>query len=221
MAENLTYYDSTLTGQELDEALRKIPQIDASVARAAESADLAKSWAQGSTGVREGENENNAKYWCDRAGVIAKGALGWYSDTERLKAEHPTGEAGQWAIVGEKDAIWMWSVEAGTWVEAGGASLYMARFLLDAWTGDGPYTQTAAVTPVNGGPPVTADTVLYSGFGVDDTLEPQAYAVQMALASRLGRTEDKTFGAGTLTLTAAEKPTADAELYFMAKKGGA
>lgn len=221
MAENLTYYDSTLTGQELDEALRKIPQIDASVVQAADSAELARSWTEGGTGIREGENQNNAKYWCDRASVTAKGALGWYADMDGLKAEHPLGEPGQWAIVGAADAIWLWSTEAGAWVETGGAGLYMARFLLDDWTGDGPCTQTAAVTPVDGGPPVTAETVLYSGFGVDDTLEPQAYGVQMSLASRLGRTEDKTFGAGTLTLTAAEKPTADAELYFMAKKGGA
>ena len=221
MAENLTYYDSTLTGQELDEALRKIPQIEASAEAAADSAEISRSWAQGGTGAREGEEENNAKYWCEQAEVTAKGALGWYADQDALQAKHPTGTAGQWAIVGADDALWLWSQAAGTWVETGGSRLYRARFALDAWTGDGPCTQTAAVTPVDGGPPVTADTVLYSGFGVDDTLGAQAYRVQMGLASRLGRTQNKTFGAGTLTLTVAKKPTADAELYFMAKKGGA
>lgn len=100
-----------------------------------------------------------------------------------------------------------------------GPHLYKASFPLDAWTGDGPCTQTAAVTPVDGGPPVTADTVLYSGFGVDDTLAEAALAAEIAAAAILSKAKDKTFGTGTLTLTASVKPTVDAEIYFMAKKG--
>lgn len=30
-------------------------------------ATLSRSWAEGGTGIREGEDENNAKYWCSRA----------------------------------------------------------------------------------------------------------------------------------------------------------
>ena len=108
---------------------------------------------------------------------------------------------------------------ANTWVETGGARLYKALFKVDAWSGS--YTQTAAVTPVDGGPPVTMDTVLCSGFGVDDTLSAAAYRVQLRAAALLGRSQNKTFGAGTMTLTVTEKPSADAEIYFMAKKGGA
>lgn len=218
MAENLTYYDSPLTGEELDAAFRKLPQLDASVAAAAQSAELAESWTQGGTGTRTGEDTNNARYWCERA-QMADGALGWYETSAALKAAHPTGTAGQWAVVGAGDTVFVWSPGTKTWVEST-ASLYKALFRLDGWAGSGPYTQTAAVTPVNGGPPVTARSTLCGGFGVDDTLGATACLVQLNLAAALGKTRNKTFGAGTLTLTAERKPVADAELYFMARKGG-
>ena len=38
-------------------------------------AALAQSWAEGGTGVREGENTNNAKYWSDRAQDAAGGGV--------------------------------------------------------------------------------------------------------------------------------------------------
>ena len=52
MADTQTYYDSPLTGEELDEALRKIPQIDTAVQQASDSAVLSQSWTQGGTGDR-------------------------------------------------------------------------------------------------------------------------------------------------------------------------
>lgn len=52
MAENLTYYDSPLTGEELDAAFRKLPQLDASVAAAAQSAEQAAQSAQQALGFR-------------------------------------------------------------------------------------------------------------------------------------------------------------------------
>ena len=238
MADTQTYYDSTLTGPELDAALQKLPQVDAAVEQCARHVQLAQSWAEGNTGLRQEEETNNARYWCEQAQVIANGCLGWFADQAALQKAHPAGQSGQWSILGATDTLWIWDQEKAEWVDSGAQVdlspyytaeqteaitpfLHKATFLLDGWAGVGPYTQTAAVTPVDGGPPVTADTVLYSGFGVDDTLEPQAYGVQMALASKLGRTKDKTFGAGTLTLSVPEKPTADAEIYFMEKKGGA
>lgn len=318
MAESLTYYDSPLTGEELDEAFRKIPTIDASVEAAAKSAQAAaaseskaktsetnakssetaaaasksaaasseskaassasaaaasqkaaatsetnaaasktaaassasaaaasqkaaassesnaaasktaaansatqaQSWTRGGTGTREGEDTDNAKYWSDRAQAVVDGAQGWYADAAALKAAQPTGKTGQWAIVGAGDSVWVWSADANTWVETGGARLYKATFLVDGWSGSGPCTQTAAVTPVDGGPPVTADTVLCGGLGVDDTLAASARMAETVAAVILSKAANKTFGAGTLTVTADRKPAVDAEVYFMAKKGG-
>lgn len=40
---------------------------------AGEQAWLAESWAVGHTGMREGENENNSKYWCENARMAAEG----------------------------------------------------------------------------------------------------------------------------------------------------
>lgn len=183
------------------------------------SATLAKSWANGGTGVREGEDTDNAKYWSDRAQAIVDGAQGWYADAAALKSAHPTGRAGQWAMVGASDTVFVWSPDANAWVESG-ASLYKALFSLDRWSGSGPYTQQATVTPLNGGPPVSARSTLCSGFGVDDTLGAKAYTLLLGTAAALGKTGNKTFGDGTLTLTVDQKPTVDAELYFMARKGG-
>ena len=39
------------------------------------NAKAAESWAVGGTGTREGENTNNAKYWCDSAQAIAGGGV--------------------------------------------------------------------------------------------------------------------------------------------------
>lgn len=318
MAESLTYYDSPLTGEELDAAFRKIPTIDASVEAAAKSAQAAaaseskaktsetnakssetaaaasksaaasseskaassataaaasqkaaatsetnaaasktaaassasaaaasqkaaatsesnaaasktaaagsatqaQSWTRGGTGTREGEDTDNAKYWSDRAQAVVDGAQGWYADAAALKAAQPTGKTGQWAIVGAGDSVWVWSADANTWVETGGARLYKATFLVDAWSGSGTFTQTASVTPVDGGPPVTSDTVLCSGFGVDDTLGGSVYVLLMNAAATLNKAQNKTFGSASLTLVVAQKPTTDAELYFLAKKGG-
>ena len=65
------YYDSTLTGKELDDALRGIPanvtRAETAEANAAASAKAAESWAQGGTETREGEDEDNAEYWAGQA----------------------------------------------------------------------------------------------------------------------------------------------------------
>lgn len=97
--------------------------------------------------------------------------------------------------------------------------LYTATFLLDGWTGGKPYQQTATVTPVNGGAEITANSVLYSSFGVNDTLEDVPRLVQISGAVILSRAFNKTFGDKTLTLTTYDKPVADIQVYFLAIEG--
>lgn len=319
MADSLTYYDSPLTGEELDAAFRKIPEIDASVEAAANSAKAAaasegnaktseanakssesaaaasqkaaasseskaassasaasasqqaaaasessaaasktdaassasaaassqqaaaasesnaaasktaaassatqaQSWTRGGTGTREGEDTDNAKYWSDRAQAIVDGAQGWYADAAALKAAHPTGKTGQWAIVGATNTVWVWSDDAGTWVEGVGVRLYKVTFKTDSWGSSSPYTQTAAVTPVSAGPNVTANSQICSGFGVrDDFGTDAAYHLQRLIAVDLNRSKAKKLGSGTLTLTTNNKPKADVELYFLAQERG-
>lgn len=119
MADTQTYYDSSLTGAELDAALKKLPQIDTAVEQTGQNVRLAQSWAEGGTGSREGENLHNAKYWCSQAQTIAQGAMGWYADEAQLKEACPTGTNGQWAIVGSTDTIWTWDGDTGRWVDSG------------------------------------------------------------------------------------------------------
>lgn len=99
--------------------------------------------------------------------------------------------------------------------------LYKATFLLDRWSGSGPYTQTVSVQAVDGGPAITSASHMTSGLFCDDTLTDEAEEVLLEAAALVDR-GTKTFGNGTITCTLkGEKPTADAEVYFNAKKGGA
>lgn len=98
------------------EAIKNAPTA---AENAAASATLSESWAVGGTGTREGENTNNAKYWCNQAQTVAQGALGWYESESALQAAHPTGQNGQWAIVGTTDTIWTWDSDTNTWINSG------------------------------------------------------------------------------------------------------
>lgn len=82
-------------------------------------AKLSESWAIGGTGTREGENTNNAKYYSQVAQEIAQGQLGWFSTEQALESAHPTGQNGQWAIIGSTDTIWTWDSDTNSWVNSG------------------------------------------------------------------------------------------------------
>ena len=59
------------------------------------------------------------KNWAQRAQEVAQGALGWYETEQALQAAHPTGQNGQWAIVGTTDTIWTWDSDTNAWVDSG------------------------------------------------------------------------------------------------------
>ncbi len=101
------------------------------------------------------------------------------------------------------------------------AHLYKATFLVDGWTGDGPYTQTVSVQAVDGGPAITSASHMTSGLFCDDTVQGDAQEALLEAATLVDKGK-KTFGSGTITCVLEdEKPEADAEIYFNAKKGGA
>ena len=110
-ASAATVYYNAISGQ--------VAQVLANAQAAAASATLAQSWAVGGTGSREGENTNNSQYWAQQAQSIAEGQLGWYATEQALQAAHPTGQNGQWAIIGTTDTIWTWDSDTSAWVNSG------------------------------------------------------------------------------------------------------
>ena len=99
------------------EAIKNAPQ---QAQNAANSATLAQSWAVGGTGTREGEDTDNAKYYAQIAQQVAQGGVGYYETPEALRTAHPTGQAGNWAIVGSTDTIWVWDTDTNDWVDSHG-----------------------------------------------------------------------------------------------------
>lgn len=113
VAQNLTPIQTAATN---------IPAIQAAptaASNAAASATLAESWAVGGTGTRAGENTDNAQYYAAQAQQVAQGALGWYATPQALQSAHPTGQNGQWAIIGTTDTIWTWDSDTSAWVNSG------------------------------------------------------------------------------------------------------
>lgn len=121
-AENVAAAEKAVnTAKEnVEEAGGLVEQVDEMGAAAAASAKLAESWAAGGTGTREGEETNNAKYYALLAQQVAQGGVGYYETPEALRAAHPTGQAGNWAIVGSTDTIWVWDTDTNNWVDSHG-----------------------------------------------------------------------------------------------------
>lgn len=146
-APEATVYYNALTAQ--------VAETLANAQAAAASATLAESWAVGGTGTREGENTNNAQYYAQQAQSIAGGQLGWFETEQALEAAHPTGQNGQWAIIGSTDTIWTWDSDTSAWVNSGSTadlSNYYTKAQADATFGTKAQGQKAdtAVQSVNG-----------------------------------------------------------------------
>lgn len=119
-ASNINAVASNATN--INTAAAEIDAIKAAPAaaeNAEDSATLSKSWAVGGTGTRSGEDTDNAKYYAEQAQQIAQGAMGWYVTPQALQSAHPTGQNGQWAIVGTTDTIWIWDSDTSAWVDSG------------------------------------------------------------------------------------------------------
>ncbi len=44
--------------------------------------------------------------------------LGYYATPAALREAYPTAEAGDWAIVGSTDTVWIWDTDNGEWVDS-------------------------------------------------------------------------------------------------------
>lgn len=156
MAE--VYYDSRLTGAQLDEAFAGMTKLQDSVAQAEADAATAQRYGQiveqnaraigdieenlsaikaapanaqaaansasaaASSASAAGQSKQSAaasaesaRNYAEQAQQIAQGALGWYATDADLKSAHPTGQNGQWAIIGSTDTIWTWDSDTDAW----------------------------------------------------------------------------------------------------------
>lgn len=151
---------------------------NASAAQAS-AQDAATSAAQASASAEAAaSSEAAAAQYAEEAKEVSQKALGYYVTEDALRAAHPTGQPGNWAIVGNPDGIWVWDVEGNDWVNSGQSinlSDYYTKTQTDAqidaakgtayvifvtasgWQGNAaPYTNTV---PVEG---MTSDIILSS-----------------------------------------------------------
>lgn len=162
-----------------------------------------------------------AREAAEQAQSVAQGALGYYADAEALQAAHPAGAAGQWAIVGNPDSIWVWDVEGGAWVDSGQhidlsdyytktqteglidaarGSVFLISVPAAGWQGPegGPWTNSVAVEGMTAQAILSGIQLAPSQVGSDDA--EQAYAQWSYLDTQ----------AGTVQFTAeGDKPAAD------------
>ena len=98
--------------------------------------------------------------------------------------------------------------------------LYKATFLLDSWNGSSPYTQTAVLTPADGGPDVTGTSVFVSPVMCEQTTN-QKTNEQLQDALAVLNAGQATLGENQVTVTVFEKPESDIEAIWQIRKGGA
>ena len=224
MPDGLNTYKSTLTPQEVDEALRNIGNVQESADKAAGYAKTAEQYGtivqQNQTAIRSiednltdiqgaAQNASNAKNAADNAAASSEAA-----SKSAAAAEEAANRAEQAAEIDPNDYYKKDQIQSIV------PFLYKATFLATGWTGDGPYTQTVAVQAVDGGPGITSTSVMTSPVYIDDTVQGEAQETLKAAAS-LVDSGHKTFGAGTITcVIQGERPSDDAEIYFTARKGG-
>lgn len=95
---------------------------------------------------------------------------------------------------------------------------YKATFTAESWTGEGPYTQTARLTAMDGGPAVAADSILLASIGTDSTLGAEEKEAAQRAAALIAK-GSKTLGENTITVSLEEKPESDVAVYFRVRKG--
>ena len=100
--------------QQNQQAIQDIADNLDAVQGAAQNAQNAQSAA-----TEAAASAQEAEQWAEQAQQIAQGAMGWYADAQALQSAHPTGQNGQWAIVGATDTIWIWDSDTSAWVDSG------------------------------------------------------------------------------------------------------
>ena len=107
----MTYVTACLKAQQ--EAEEAVSQAQA----ASENAQRARRDLESAVEKTETAASDAAKA-VEQVKIIANGAQGWFDTAAALKAALPTGEKGQWAVVGETGSIWIWNPDTGSWKDA-------------------------------------------------------------------------------------------------------
>lgn len=94
---------ASASAQSASQAATAQQQATASASAAAQSQQQAASSAEA------------AQAAADQAQQISQGALGWYATPQALQSAHPTGQNGQWGIIGTTDTIWTWDSDTNAW----------------------------------------------------------------------------------------------------------
>ena len=169
----------------------------------------------------------------ERCGVVAQtiGSLDtapYFAQLTTAIAEHQDAAEAQIAALQaaiaavEGDTAWMLKEV----YDSGGKNrdvfkamphLYRATFLMDGWSDR---TQTATLTPKDGGPAVTADSVLYSGVMCEQT-EVQATNETLQDTLTVINGGKLTIVDGTLRAKIFEDVCSDIEVIVQIKQGGA
>ena len=170
----MTYVTACLKAQQ--EAEEAVSQAQA----ASEKAQQARSDLESAVEKTETAASDAAKA-VEQVKIIANGAQGWFDTAAALKAALPTGEKGQWAVVGETGSIWIWNPDTGSWKDAAVSvdfSDYYTKSQADAAFALKPATSTT-LGGIKVGDNLTIDA--------DGTLSGAApYALPAATTSTLG-----------------------------------
>lgn len=229
MPDALNVYKSTLTPQEVDEALRNIGNVQQSVSQAAGYAKTAQQYGeivqQNQTDIQAiadnlpdiqgaAQNAADAKNAAASAAASASAASQSATDAEdaAARAEAAAGiDPSNYFTKPQTKSLVSWQ--------------YTAIYDLDNWTassstdqGNGyPWTQTVTLTPLDPqAPAVTADSVFEPYIGCPPTNVAETDNILRAALAIIAN-GNSTSGSGTITTIVQEQPTVDIPVIFTLK----
>ena len=229
MPDGLNTYKSTLTGPELDEALRNIGNVQANIEKAAGYAQTAEQYGkiveQNQAAIQAiednltdiqgaAQNAEDAKNAATNADASASAASQSAADAEDAaqRAEAAAGiDPSNYFTKPQTKSLVSWQ--------------YICTYDLDNWVASSstdrangyPYTQTVTLTPLDlQAPAITADSVFEPQIGCTPTgVADTDNALRAALA--IIANGNSTSGAGTITTIVQEKPEVDVPVIWMLK----
>ncbi len=152
--------------------------------------------------------------------------LGYYTTPEALEEAHPTAEAGDWAIVGTTDTVWIWDTDNSEWVDSDqkgqvtSVNSKTGAVVLDA-------KDVSAIPQYDTMPTASAsnlgDVVQYVGTSVQDSYTNGYFYKNNPVTTPSSATISQTIGSGLTDLSVnvetfetAEQPTGDETVSFVA-----